>query len=98
MKEAVPLSDVGNEISRSNQKCLPSFTSRTGFLGTAVACVLFGSLILPPGLLRAGPGDLDPTFGSGGKVAFGITGSSSNDYGQGLAIQDDGKIVSIGYS
>lgn len=50
------------------------------------------------GELRAAPGDLDSTFGSGGKVAFSIQGSNDNDYGQKLAIQDDGKIVSVGYS
>jgi uncharacterized delta-60 repeat protein len=40
-------------------------------------------------------GDPDPTFGSNGKV---ITDFSFTDYGLGVAIQPDCKIVAVGYS
>ena len=42
------------------------------------------------------PGDLDPTFGSGGKVTTAI--GSSHDVGSSVALQSDGKIVVAGYS
>lgn len=38
-------------------------------------------------------GTLDPTFGDGGKVT---TDFGGDDYGQAMAIQDDGKIVVVG--
>jgi uncharacterized delta-60 repeat protein len=42
------------------------------------------------------PGDLDPTFGNGGKVTTAI--GSGNDRGSSVALQSDGKIVVAGYS
>ena len=39
----------------------------------------------------AEPGDLDPTFGTGGKVTTSI--GSSNDRVGGLAVQSDGKLL-----
>ena len=45
---------------------------------------------------QAAPGDLDPSFGNGGKVITPI--GSSFDYAQSVAIQSDGKIVAAGYS
>ena len=42
------------------------------------------------------PGDLDPTFGVGGKVTTAI--DSADDYGYSVAMQSDGKIVVAGYS
>lgn len=52
------------------------------------------SVTFKPSTLPA-PGDLDPTFGSGGKVTtvFG----TSDDYCQDVAVQADGKIVAAGY-
>ena len=44
------------------------------------------------------PGSLDINFGVGGKVTTGIISSSSQDYGQAVAIQPDGKIVVAGNS
>lgn len=41
-------------------------------------------------LAQAAPGDLDPTFGTGGKVTARVWGGSS---GEALAIQADGKLV-----
>jgi len=43
------------------------------------------------------PGDLDLSFGSGGKVITPIT-LNSQDYAQSVAIQSDGKIVAAGYN
>jgi uncharacterized delta-60 repeat protein len=42
-------------------------------------------------------GSPDPSFGTGGKVIQSISTGSSNDYGQSLAIQSDGKILLGGY-
>jgi uncharacterized delta-60 repeat protein len=44
----------------------------------------------------AAPGDLDPSFGAGGKVTTNF-GSGSNG-GYGVALQADGKIVTVGRS
>ncbi len=41
-------------------------------------------------------GALDPTFGNGGKLIYGYRGN--NDYGIGIALQADGKIVIGGHS
>ena len=46
--------------------------------------------------IRAGDGDLDPTFGSVGKVITDFSGRS--DLAQNIAIQPDGKIVVVGQS
>src|SRR5262252_8869305 len=45
-------------------------------------------------LVRAASGDLDSTFGTGGKVSLPLPGS--NDSVHGTAIQSDGKIVVAG--
>jgi uncharacterized delta-60 repeat protein len=42
-------------------------------------------------------GQLDLSFGSGGKVTAGITGDHNAVYGHGLAVQSDGRIVFSGY-
>ena len=47
-------------------------------------------------VLNAAPGDLDPTFGTGGKVI--TTVGSGADYVGGVALQQDGKIVVAGLS
>src|SRR5215213_1907155 len=44
----------------------------------------------------AGDGDLDPTFGSGGKVVTDFSGRT--DFGLAVALQADGKIVVAGDS
>lgn len=44
----------------------------------------------------AAPGDLDASFGSGGKVVSATT--SGDEFGRSVAIQSDGKIVVAGYS
>jgi uncharacterized delta-60 repeat protein len=51
---------------------------------------------------QAAPGDLDPSFGTGGKVLTNFSGCSnctnSNDGANAAAIQTDGKIVAAGFS
>ena len=55
--------------------------------------MLCAALLLLPAAGRANPGDLDPTFGIGGKVTTGI---GTDDYGYAVAIQADGKLVVAG--
>jgi uncharacterized delta-60 repeat protein len=43
-------------------------------------------------------GSLDSSFGDGGKVTTNLNPRGNDDYGQGIAIQTDGKIVVAGYS
>ncbi|MFG2985674.1 calcium-binding protein [Streptomyces sp. NPDC048258] len=47
-----------------------------------------------PGVALAAPGDLDPTFGTGGTVTTDFEGG--NDVARGVAVQADGKIVAAG--
>ena len=62
---------------------------RVGAVAAAVL-VLVGFGGVPAG---AGPGDLDPTFGSGGTVT---TLFPEGSFAQAVAIQPDGKIVAVG--
>ena len=41
-------------------------------------------------------GSLDTTFGSGGWVRVDVNGTNRQDFGYGVALQDDGKIVAVG--
>ena len=63
--------------------------ARSHILLVCVALVL-GSQAL------ALPGDLDTTFGTGGKVLTSI--GSGDDRGHAIALQSDGKLVVAGYS
>ncbi|MBI3456793.1 MAG: hypothetical protein HY002_13540 [Candidatus Rokubacteria bacterium] len=58
------------------------------------ALLLAGSIALP-GQLHAAAGDLDPTFGTGGKVTTDFGGTDS---ARALALQPDGKIVVAGFT
>jgi uncharacterized delta-60 repeat protein len=62
----------------------------------ALVCVAAaaGSLIVITGLAGAAPGDLDPTFGTGGKVLVPI--ATYGAMSQGSALQPDNKIVMVG--
>jgi uncharacterized delta-60 repeat protein len=68
-----------------------SFRARP-FLLVALASLLFSSS--PLSNVRAAAGDLDPSFGSGGKVNTDFAGLF--DEAQSLAVQIDGKIVAAG--
>jgi len=58
----------------------------------ALAFLLSSSVL--QNLVRAASGDLDSTFGSGGKLTLALPGA--NDVARGTAIQSDGKIVAVG--
>ncbi len=55
--------------------------------------ILSLSFFLPS--IAQSPGDLDKTFGNGGKVNVGISGYY--DVAKSIALQRDGKIVVVGY-
>jgi uncharacterized delta-60 repeat protein/uncharacterized repeat protein (TIGR01451 family) len=60
-----------------------------------VAATVLALVLALPGAAVAAPGDLDPGFGSGGRVLTDLGGTdSAND----VAAQSDGKIVSVGAS
>jgi uncharacterized delta-60 repeat protein len=61
----------------------------------AVFGVLLALLLaMPPAAVQANPGDLDPTFGTGGMVTTPI--GSSEDLVKALVLQPDGKLVAAG--
>ena len=57
--------------------------------------ILFAT-VLGLSMLVSAPGDLDLTFGDGGKVTTYF--SEGHDYGSSVAMQDDGKIVVVGFA
>ena len=65
---------------------------RVGAVLGSLLCVSFWS-----GSVHAAPGDLDPTFGTGGKVTDDFGALVSNADASSVAIQNDGKIVAGGY-
>ncbi|WP_326719998.1 calcium-binding protein [Streptomyces sp. NBC_00243] len=72
---------------------MPTLPSLRGSLraATAFAAALVFVVAVPHGAFAA-PGDLDTTFGTGGKVT--VDGAFSD--GQDLAVQADGRIVTVG--
>jgi uncharacterized delta-60 repeat protein len=62
--------------------------------GTVAATVLALVLTLP-GTAAAAPGDLDPAFSGDGRV---VTGFADDDRASDVAVQADGKVVSVGSS
>ena len=72
------------------------FTRRSG-LTVCVFLILLTIIWAGWQTARAASGDLDPSFGSAGKVVTDLAGGS-NDFGNSIAIQPDGKIVVAGRS
>jgi uncharacterized delta-60 repeat protein len=68
--------------------------TRTGAFTATTLVVLAASLLASP-TAQAAPGDLDPTFSGDGRE---LTNFGVSDYGQGVAIQADGKLVVVGGS
>jgi uncharacterized delta-60 repeat protein len=66
-------------------------SSRLILFGLIVFAVIFTNL--PNAIVHAAAGDLDPTFGNGGKVVIPTHGLIYD-----MAIQQDGKLVAAGYS
>ncbi|MGX1674079.1 calcium-binding protein [Streptomyces sp. NPDC055400] len=60
-----------------------------------MAATVLALVLALPGAAVAAPGDLDPGFGSGGKV---LTGLGGTDHANDVTVQPDGKIVSVGAS
>jgi uncharacterized delta-60 repeat protein len=58
--------------------------------------LVFISALLGTSLLHAAPGDLDLSFGGGGKVTTAI--GTGGDFGYSVIQQADGKLVVAGYS
>ncbi|MDX3751136.1 calcium-binding protein [Streptomyces sp. AK08-02] len=65
--------------------------ARTGL----VAAIGLALVLTLPGTAIAAPGDLDPTFSGDGKV---LTNFADDDQARDVAVQPDGKIVSVGAS
>ncbi|MGW1713098.1 calcium-binding protein [Streptomyces sp. NPDC002156] len=76
---------------RSREGRRRSWAARTG----VVATVGLALVLVLPGTAIAAPGDLDPTFSSDGKV---LTDFADGDQARDVAVQPDGKIVSVGAS
>ncbi len=72
-------------------RAVPRFVRGLG--AGLLASLLIGLSV--PADVQAAPGDLDPTFGSGGTV---ITDSGGFDAATALVLQPDGKIVVAGFS
>ncbi|MFJ3788744.1 calcium-binding protein [Kitasatospora sp. NPDC090091] len=70
---------------------------RPGFgrVGAAAAAGLLLALSAP-GVAVAAPGDLDATFGTGGRVTTDFGGATSD--ADAVAVQPDGKIVAVGHA
>jgi len=62
----------------------------SGTAAAVLACVL---VVVEAGPALAAPGDLDPSFGTGGTVTTAFTGGG---FASAVAIQGDGKIVVVG--
>ncbi|MFI1508742.1 calcium-binding protein [Streptomyces sp. NPDC020597] len=61
----------------------------------AVAATVLALVLTLPGAAAAAPGGLDVTFSGDGKV---LTGIADDDHADDVAVQPDGKIVSVGAS
>src|SRR5437763_12174475 len=57
--------------------------------------VLAGALLTHAPAALAAPGDLDPTFGSGGEV---VTPLDQGGVFDDVAFQPDGKVIAVGYA
>jgi uncharacterized delta-60 repeat protein len=63
-------------------------------LGAATIVLVAVLLLALPGLARAAPGDLDPSFDGDGMRTF---GGLSSDVANAVLVQPDGKLVLVGY-
>ena len=71
--------------------------TKTHRLISAPMLTLLAVLFVGAKTITAAPGDLDPTFGNGGKLIDGVVRSHSGDVANGVAVQADGKIVVAGF-
>jgi uncharacterized delta-60 repeat protein len=68
-----------------------------GFVLPLVTMALLISYWMPRGV-QAAAGDLDPSFGTGGKVITPISPGNGVDTARGVAVQSDGRIVAAGHT
>src|SRR2546422_7288241 len=94
-----PSQQGGAMLRDSKRTSLPApiRLAARGLAAALLSACLF-VLVSSSAALAAGPGSLDPTFGTGGKVTTDFSGSGSIDGALVLAIQGDGKIVTAGFS
>ena len=78
-------------MTRSRKPIGSARFRRRGRLSAAVAAACMLALTTR---VHAADGDLDATFGTGGRVLTDFT--SSSDMGYGLVVQSDGRIVVVG--
>src|SRR5262245_56136753 len=64
--------------------------------GRQLVALAVGTLLLSAGAAAQLPGDLDPSFGVGGKLLVDFNGST--DIAEDVAVQPDGKLVVVGLS
>ena len=69
--------------------------ARSGVRGLLSGAVV-ASLLAAPGPASAAPGDLDPAFGTGGRVTTDFGGGFADAYA--VARQRDGKIMAVGHT
>jgi len=82
--------NITNALGALGESLLWNKLHRIKYLPGLMLCVISISLTV-----MAAPADLDPTFGSGGKVISSPDGSNLTS-GNGMALQPDGKIVMVG--
>jgi uncharacterized delta-60 repeat protein len=82
-----------NRIENIYEKALMCINKMHFLIAVITISGLF--LLAMPSPIEAAPGDLDPTFGSGGKV---ITPFGTDGAALAVAVQSDGKIVAVGPS
>ncbi len=82
-----------NRIGNIYEKALTRINRINFLIGVITTIALL--LLVTPSAIEAAPGDLDPTFGNGGKV---ITPFGNFSTAYGVAVQRDGKIVAVGFS
>ena len=87
---------LGRDLPRGFEIFLQAVWSRRISQIRCVFLFLAAMMMLSTGTVRAGDGDLDPAFGTAGRVITDF--SLRSDIAQGVAIQPDGKIVVVGQS
>jgi uncharacterized delta-60 repeat protein len=66
-------------------------------LGSACGAVLLSSVLIVA-VAAAAPGDLDPSFGTGGVASIAVAPEDGDDFQNGLAVQRNGRIIVGGSS
>lgn len=91
------LKSVGRPVIRRQAAGRLLVRGRSRRYSSALLAALVLVALCGPGARAAAPGDLDPTFGSGGKITTGL-GPSASVGATEVVIQSDGKIVAAGGS